>query len=248
VKEKFIKIAKIVGIIICLVALVLLLLVAMVKDENKICKDVVVKMDVESGYNFIDEKDVRELLSAKYANQLVGQKFKAIKMSGIEQELKKNGYIASVELFSTISGKLMIQIQQKKPMVRIINNNGVSFYLGENADTIPLSSKFTPRVLVAFGNIQNKNCSDIKILTDFINKDEFWNACVEEVYVDSNSDYQIYTKLGKQNVVIGKIDDELAEKFRKLKILYAEGLPNVGWNKYKTINLKYKGQIVCTKI
>ncbi len=247
-KEKLIKIAKVVGIIICLFALVFLLVVAMVKDDNKICKDVVVKMDVESGYNFIDEKDVRELLRAKYANQLVGQKFKAIKMSGIEHELKKNGYIASVELFSTISGKLMIQIEQKKPMVRIINNNGVSFYLSENADTIPLSSKFTPRVLVAFGNIQNKNCTDIKILTDFINKDEFWNACVEEVYVDSNSDYQIYTKLGKQNVVIGKIDDELAEKFRKLKILYAEGLPNVGWNKYKTINLKYKGQIVCTKI
>jgi cell division protein FtsQ len=248
VKEKLIKIAKITGIVVSVIALLCLLVLAFVKDENKICKDVVVTMDVESGNNFIDEIDVRELLSAKFANQLVGQKFKAIKMNSIEHELKKNGYIASVELFSTITGKLMIHIEQKKPLVRIINNNGVSFYLGENADTIPLSAKFTPRVLVAFGNIKNKNCTDLKILTDFINKDEFWNACVEEVYVDSNSDYQIYTKLGKQNVVIGKIDDELAEKFRKLKILYAEGLPNVGWNKYKTINLKYKGQIVCTKI
>ena len=247
-KQKLIKIAKVIGIIFCALALVLLLVLAMVKDENKICKDVVIKMDVESVNNFIDEKDIRELLSAKFANQLIGQKFKTIKMNGIEHELKKNGYIASVELFSTITGKLMIHVEQKKPLIRIINNDGVSFYLGENADTIPLSTKFTPRVLVAFGNIKNKNCADLKILTDFINKDEFWNACVEEVYVDSNSDYQIYTKLGKQNVVIGKIDDELAEKFRKLKIIYAEGLPNVGWNKYKTINLKYKGQIVCTKI
>jgi cell division protein FtsQ len=37
------------------------------------------------------------------------------------------------------------------------------------------------------------------------------------------------------------------EKFQNLESLYINGLNAVGWNKYETINLKYKGQVICTK-
>ncbi len=40
---------------------------------------------------------------------------------------------------------------------------------------------------------------------------------------------------------------DLAVKFRKLKILYNEGLKYEGWNNYEKINLKYKNQVICTK-
>ena len=35
---------------------------------------------------------------------------------------------------------------------------------------------------------------------------------------------------------------------KKLKTFYTEGLNKTdGWNKYSTINIKYKNQVVCTK-
>jgi cell division protein FtsQ len=40
----------------------------------------------------------------------------------------------------------------------------------------------------------------------------------------------------------------LENKFKKLKAIYTEVLPKVGFEQYKTINLKYKGQVVCSKI
>jgi len=235
-------------IVLSSISIVVLAGAAIVKDENKICKNVVIQIDVESGNNFLDEKDIQNMLAVHFSNQLIGQRFNTIRMTSIEKELKQSDYIKKLDLYSAMNGSLMINVIQKEPLIRIINNVGVSFYLDENIDTIPLSSKFTPRVLVAFGNVTNKNCADLVKLTEFINQDVFWNACVEQIYVNDRGEYEIYTKLGKQNVILGKMDDTVKEKFRKLKVLYAQGLPNVGWNKYKTINLKYKGQIVCTKI
>jgi cell division protein FtsQ len=47
--------------------------------------------------------------------------------------------------------------------------------------------------------------------------------------------------------VFGEAKD-FEEKFEKLKTFYTEGLNKTdGWNKYSTINIKYKNQVVCTK-
>ena len=39
----------------------------------------------------------------------------------------------------------------------------------------------------------------------------------------------------------------MQEKFNKLEIFYKEGLNYMGWEKYETIKLDYKGQVVCDK-
>ena len=50
----------------------------------------------------------------------------------------------------------------------------------------------------------------------------------------------------KDTIVIGEVYN-LESKFNKLMLFYEEGLSKTGWNEYKTINLKYKDQVVCTK-
>ena len=37
----------------------------------------------------------------------------------------------------------------------------------------------------------------------------------------------------------------LEDKFKRLELFYRYGLKKVGWDKYKTVNLSFKGQIVC---
>ncbi len=34
-------------------------------------------------------------------------------------------------------------------------------------------------------------------------------------------------------------------KLNKLKHFYTKGLPNIGWNKYKVLNVEYEDQVVC---
>ena len=54
-------------------------------------------------------------------------------------------------------------------------------------------------------------------------------------------------RIGPHIIILGSIDNYEA-KFEKLWLFYTEGLKNVGWNQYLKINLKYKDQIVCSKI
>lgn len=247
-KEKLIKIAKISLWVLAGVSLLVTLVAAINKDNNTLCKDVTIQVNYESGNNFIDEKDIDSIVKMDFENQLIGQKLRLINFNKIETRLKKDPYVRNAEVFSNMNEQLVIQVEQKHPLLRIINNTGVSYYLSDKGDSIPLSSKFTPRVLVATGFISNAETEQLKKLAEFISQDKFWNAAVEQVYVNDRKDFELYTKLGEQNVVIGKVDDELQEKFKKLRILYTEGLPNVGWNQYKTINLKFKNQVICTKI
>jgi cell division protein FtsQ len=55
--------------------------------------------------------------------------------------------------------------------------------------------------------------------------------------------------IGDQKIVFGTAysEEEVKEKFKRLKIFYKEAIPYEGWAKYNEISVKYDGQIVCRK-
>lgn len=247
-KEKLKIILKWTGIAIATSTIIVLIVLATIKHENRACNKIITKVDFESGNNFINENEVDSIIQKKFSNQLIGKRIKDIQTAAIENEIRKSKFIKEVQIYSNINNELIIDVTQKEALARIINNTGVSYYLTNTGDSIPLSAKFTSRVLIVQGDIAANEIPNVLKLSSYINQDNFWKATVEGVYRASNGDYEIYTKLGNQNIILGKIDADLESKFKKLKSLYKELLPKVDFNKYKTINLKYKGQVVCSKI
>jgi cell division protein FtsQ len=57
---------------------------------------------------------------------------------------------------------------------------------------------------------------------------------------------ELVPRVGSQKIVFGNGDD-LESKFKNLLVFYKKAIPLVGWDTYSTINLKFKGQIVCVK-
>ena len=55
----------------------------------------------------------------------------------------------------------------------------------------------------------------------------------------------VYPQVGNHEIIFGS--DRLEEKLDVLRTFYGKGMNEEAWNKYKSINLKYKDQIVCTK-
>ena len=83
-------------------------------------------------------------------------------------------------------------------------------------------------------------------MADFVNKNEFWRAQIEQVFIQANGQLLLLPQVGDYLIEFGTPDDyEL--KFRNLKAVYQQGFKNLGWNKYKAISVKYRNQIVCTK-
>ena len=227
-------------------------------QQNIICSDAHVEIDYDKGDFFVGKSDIKKMI----ANQLPDGKFnvpvKAINLEKVEQSLEDNPYIADAEVYIDINGQMWVNITQRHPILRIINTENNSYYVSDDGEKMPITVEFASRVPIATGNIQDNNNSEGQIqspvveelyqLAKFVDKKPFWKAQIEQIYINDDSDIILVPKLGNHEIIFGHFDEKTAEdKLEKLMIFYKEGLANVGWSTYNTINVKYKNQIVCTK-
>jgi cell division protein FtsQ len=231
-----------------------------------LCKEVVMDIDDAMGHNFVDKSDIEQIISNKFGN-VTEKTLSSINISLLESLIDNNPFVLNAEVFSTIDGKLVVEVKQRNPVVRIINASDEKFYIDEQRVFMPTSDKYSAPVPIVNGNIFNKEAEQkigsgvvekadtayypsivekVFRMADFIRKSDFWNAQVEQIYVNANGEIEIIPRVGNHLIIFGDIND-MEEKFDKLFLFYKEGLSKTGWNQYKTINLTFKGQIVCTK-
>lgn len=230
------------------------------------CSDVEVRIKDTLGHNFVKASEIMELVQNKFG-LLKGKPINSINISLLEKIINTNPYISKAEVFSTIDGKINIELKQRVPIVRVVNMKDESFYIDDQGVFMPLSDDYTASVTVANGfifdketeknvTVYNDNNRDTALkvsgidqifhVADFIYHNEFWNAQIEQIYVNRAGEIELIPRVGSQNIILGNAE-LLEKKLNKLFLFYREGLNKTGWNKYKTINLKYEGQVVCTK-
>ena len=236
------------------------------KQANLLCNDLRIAVNDSTGFAFVETSDIQNIVHDKFG-ELKGQTLSSINISLLEKIIDNNPFISAAEVFSTIDGKLNIEVKQRRPVVRILNFNHESFYIDDQGVFMPMSEKYTARVPVANGHIfdreveksvriVNDDVADTSVhlsriekvykVADYIHRHEFWSAQIEQIYVNANGDMELVPRVGDHTILIGD-DQQIHEKFEKLFLFYMEGLNKAGWNKYKVINLKYKDQVVCTK-
>ena len=115
-------------------------------------KTVNITIEQEDDNSFLDEDDILKFLKDRN-DTLVNQPMKDINVYKIERALNTHPSIASSEVAATVNGDVSINIKQRKPVVRIMNVHGESFYIDDKATLMPLTDKHTARVLVVNGFI-----------------------------------------------------------------------------------------------
>lgn len=232
--------------------------------DNALITALDVQVSGEEGMHFIDEQDIRrEVFDQGIAEQ--GTPIGDVDVPAIEQRLRNIPAVANAEVYHTMDGVLHLKVRQRVPIVRVFNRDGSSFYIDEDGFAMPLSNGYTARVLVVSGDLhepgvthgvrsvldndslmQNFHSDEIHRLAVFLHNDPFWNALIDQVYVNSAGEFELIPKIGAQRVLIGD-GSELAECFAKLKIFYERGIPQADWRRYSRIDLRFADQIVCTK-
>lgn len=239
-----------------------------VSSEQKAvpCKGIDIAMDPASEHYFIDESDIRTILFDK-GDSLVGHPLSTLNIAQMEKVIRNNPFVENAEVYETIDGEIKIEVTQRTPLMRVFNTRNESFYIDENGTFMPTSEKYSANVMVVNGHInapftiRTLNLSDEgkedstysrNILDDvfqmarFIEKDDLLKSLIVQVYVNEEGEIELTPRVGNHQIVFGDISD-MNEKFRKLVVLYQKGLSKTGWGQYKTIDLKYKNQVVCTK-
>ena len=239
------------------------------KEQDSLqCKSLDVKVNQDDDVYFLNKMDIEQLIKER-GDSIVGQPKRSINIPAIEKALNSHQDISKAQVYMTIDGELKVTVKQRKPILRIINSNDESYYLDEEGKLMPLSEKYTARVIIANGNIKelyathymysmediakdslmkaNSLLDELYAMATYINADKFWKDQVQQIYVNSDRDMELVPLVGDQKIIFGDTT-AMDEKFKKLMTFYTQGLNTTGWwDKYSTINLKFKNQIVCTK-
>lgn len=240
--------------LICLSGIGLLMSFIELKKGDQKCTDV--KVMLPGRYNFIERDEVDRIL-LEAGGKLVGRNLNDINIHKLENSLKSNPFIEYAKVFADMDGVVHVQIRQREPILRIINMANVHFYIDGKGLKIPLSDNFTSKVLVANGfidedfsgkvdTLSSKVAKDLYRMAFFIRKDTLWDNQIEQLFVDLKGDIEMVPRVGNHKIILGDADS-LQTKFRNLLVFYKKAIPKVGWDTYKTINLKYANQIVCEK-
>lgn len=237
--------------VVCLSGLVVLMSFISVKKTSQPCTDM--KVMLPGNNNFIERDEVDRIL-LENSGTLVGRKLNEINIHKLENVLKANPFIEYAKVFADMNGVIHVDIRQRKPLIRIINMANVNFYIDEKGFKIPMSDNYTARVLVANGLINEDFTGKVDTLSSqlardlfrtahFIRQDTLWNDQVEQLFVSVKGDIEIVPRVGDHKIILGSADS-LETKFRNLLVFYKKAIPKVGWEAYKTINLKYANQII----
>jgi len=240
--------------LISLAGVVVLLSFINVKKQTVKCTDI--KILIPGADNFIEREEIDAILKEDQG-VLLGRNLENINIHKIEQKLQSNPYIGFAKVYVDMDGVLHIEVKQRQPILRILNENGQDFYIDNDGLKMPISSNFTANVLVATGHISEVFGSRVDTLhtqlardlyktAQYIKKDTLWDSQIEQIVVDQKNDIELIPRVGNQRIILGDADS-LEKKMKNLLLFYKKAMPQVGWDTYKTINIKYTNQIVCEK-
>jgi cell division protein FtsQ len=264
----FLKILLIVTWIALAAGAVVLMSFANKSHNLQRCLGVTVNLDFNDGDQLITPEIIKSQLLkefGKFENKLLGD----ISIEKTNEFLKENQYIERCDVHLTVEGRLVVNIKQCNPVFRVLTPAGQSYYVDDRGKIMTADPHFPVRVMIASGfigtgnNPQGKFIKSLtvgkkKIAPEIINlanaykvatavsNDSIMKALTEQIHISDEGIITLLTKTGTHTVTIGDAAN-LEEKFAKLETFYMSAMPKVGWERYKSINLAYQNQVICTK-
>jgi len=223
------------------------------KSKAKVTSLVVHIESMNGQDRFITESDIIRIIEKEAGRNINKADIRSLDIRHLEAKLNTDKRIGRADLYFDSNDRLNVKVSQKKPILRMIDNVGAEYYLDDKGFQIPttigsairvpivtgLNEVFDPNFLVAEKRTKLKEVFDVAI---YIAQDDFLKSLIEQIHVDNSRDIILVPKIGKEKIIFGNAD-MIEDKFFNLKIFYKEGMTKLGWNRYKTLNLKYSGQV-----
>lgn len=240
---KFKKVLKYVLTFLLLIGVSFLYSFTKARNSQKIVQEIEVEFEAGTN-NFLTHAMVNKMLVQN--NETVKNKTKSVlDLNGLENSVLKNPYVEKAVVYCTIEGALKTRIKQRDPVARILAGSG-AYYIDKQGLPFPLSSNFSARVLLVSGVNKIEEVAEIVPLITAIIKDDFLKKEVIAIVKLEENEYQFSVRSGNYKIDFGKIT-EIDGKFKKLKAFYNNVFENKTIANYKTINVKYHNQVVCSK-
>lgn len=215
------------------------------KPDDLVCDGIETRSFGKSHSQFESQEEIMGLLR-RFKLDPVGKPMNEISCTAIEDSLRTLSLVLRCECYKTVGTKLGINITCRTPIMRVISANGKSSYIDREGvlfDRLP-KAVYLP---VATGDIDNAFAqNELFELAKFLQKDDFWNAQIEQIIVSPAHEVELVPRVGDHVIRFGKVE-KIKYKFDKLQTFYEKGLSRVGWNRYAVIDVSYGNQVIGIK-
>jgi len=235
------------GLVLVLLVALAAFVVVLQRHESRVdsCKGVSARTEGE--WNFIDGDDVCKWVWDEFG-QVQGLLVDSVSLYRIESYLNSRRIVEKSQVWFTPDDSLHILVQQRRPMVRFLKD-GRGLYADRSGICFPLQKKCTAKVPVIDGFIPSEEgdslfTKQLLELSAYMDRSGIWARDIERICVDEKGELLLIPRKGKEVFIFGK-PGRVEEKFRKMEEYYSQIAPSREAGHYSSVNLKYKGQIIC---
>lgn len=251
---KYLLFALALALFLCVSALVL----SQARARRHLMTCTKVEIIFKDTLNFVSEDDVRSYLK-RDCPVFIGQRVDSIRLYEIEKALDSRSAIRSTQAWTSDS-VLYISIAQREPVARMETADH-AFYIDDRGFIFPVQGDCGKAFPIIQGKLplhepvgykglpsseEGRQWTE-KILTLLIYmKKSKWEGRISKTQVQDNGDLVLVPVEGKEKIIFGR-PENAQEKFAKVNEYYKRIKPAVEEGYYSTVNVKYKGQIICRK-
>src|ERR1700741_2207759 len=119
-----VKIAAVLIVVLCMIAFT-----ERIKEEVAV-RIMKIKMENISENHFLDEEDITRLMKMDQTS-LVGMSLEKLNFKEIEEKIRINPFVHDAELYSDFRGNITVNVRLRRPVARIVRNDGPDGYIAE---------------------------------------------------------------------------------------------------------------------
>ena len=237
------------------ISLILLILLTIVNtyQSSRICSSLKVSVKSSETNAFLKEDQVKKIIAEGYSKPIIGQAMQTIELAKVETALKASPYVEDAQVFKSFQDYLNIEVTLREPIARVMNTDGTSLYIDKNGIKFPTTYRHSSYVPLIRGNfsellmpVDSFHCQLLERslpVLKYIHSQPFWDAQISEVYITAGGDMIFYPQVGNTYIEFGG-PNRIEDKFANLRLFYDQVITEVGWNQYKGVSIKYRGQVV----
>ena len=221
-------------------------------QEKNLVKEVKAEVVLlDKGNNLIQPEEFERLVAKKFG-PMKGIPIDMVDMRAVEDFLELNPYLRQADVYLGASGRLVLNLHQRVPLMRVVDNSGRHWYIDTDTVRMPVSTHFTARVPLVNGNfpvtadVKQWPMDDLFRITEMLQDDDFMGSLIDQIYVESPQKIWLVPRLGPSRILIGTTD-ELESKVDRITKFYKKALPAQGWDAYSYIDTRFAGQIVAKR-
>ena len=158
--------------------------------------------------------------------------------------LESDDMIKSAQVYLTVNGEVRTKIEQKRPIARVYSKT--TFYIDEDGLWMPLSPQHSARVPLVTGDVEKEDLEVVYTMALKVYSDSFLKTYVTEIHQGENKEISLKMRLLNFEVLVGSLEN-LDEKMKNLKAFYQKAKKDKMLDLYKSVNLQFDNQVVCTK-